>query len=254
MTTIITGANGFIGKSIKDHLLTKKKEEKIVEFNKYHYKKKLFNKIFSNNKIVKIIHCANIYKGKKKDIFKTNLDLPKKILNFSSKKKIIFYYFNTIHNKKKIEKNIDNYFYVKSKNIFLKHCKKYVNKKKNNLSFISIKIPTVFGFNSLNRDFCSYLITNLKKNHKVTIKKPNLIRKIIYIKKFLLKFDKIFKRKKFSKKYNNFFIKEQLILKTNELAYLLKNYIKSKSKLYPNFNIPKKIFKKKSIKFSAIIN
>ena len=175
---LVTGGAGYIGSKIVADLIKKKK-------------------------VSKIIHCANLYNGNKKKIFKINFIYAKKIFCASYNKKIKFYYFYTIYSKlKNVTKNNHNYNYLISKKKFIEYVKKNIKNKK--ITFINIITPTIFGLNSKNNDLSSRLIKALKKNKKFTINYPKKIKKFLSLGKFLLDFKKIYRKEKLLNKYYEF--------------------------------------------------
>lgn len=224
MTVMITGANGFLAKEIKKHILIGKS----INLTRDQYKNQNIEDLIIKKKISKIIHCANLYRGYKKEILKINFIYAKKLFCASYNKKIKFYYFDTIYPKlKNISKKKYNYNYLISKKKFINYVKQNIKHKK--ITFINIITPTVFGFNSQNNDLSSQLIKALKKNQKFIIHNPKKIKKFLSIEKFLLDFKKIYKKKKLLHKYYKFHLKPEINTSIIKFAFFLKEKLNSRS-------------------------
>lgn len=221
---MITGANGFLAKEIKKHIL----RGKSINLTRRQYKNQNIEDLIIKKKISKIIHCANLYRGNKKEISKINFIYAKKLFCASYNKKIKFYYFDTIYPAlKNITKKKNNYNYLISKKKFINYVKQNIKHKK--ITFINIITPTVFGFNSQNNDLSSQLIKALKKNKKFIIRNPKRIKKFLSIKKFLLDFKKIYRKNKLLNKYYEFTLKSEINTSIMKFALFLKEKLNSSS-------------------------
>ena len=111
---LITGYKGDIGKI----LIRKFKKEELILYknnksrNNLRNIEKILFRIFKNNKIETVFHCATLFKGKRRKIENCNYYFAKILLNLSIKNKVKYFFnFDTILNKK-----IN--FYTTTKNSF----------------------------------------------------------------------------------------------------------------------------------------
>ena len=168
------GANSNISQFISGNSkriikISSKQKKNLIKIN---YKKlTIFKKILSENKI-KFIYffLGKNFKGRseKKSLY-VNYILPVKILNYllnSSNAKIKVIFFGTfLEDEKKTSTNNSDY---KKNKIALR--KKLINlNKKSNFEFVWLKLPIIYGHNSMNPSFINFLKKNLKLNKTIKI-------------------------------------------------------------------------------------
>ena len=169
---LVIGSDGFIGKHIR--LYAKINNLQNIKFiNRKNFNQKSSKKLF---KIAKtIIHLAGINKSSQGNIYKYNVSITKKILDYCENNINLKKFF--FSSSKKIDENTT---YGKSKKICENIIKKKFNKTK--IKFYNLRIPNVFG------EFCkpnynsviATLSNNLFKKKKTIIKYDKNMR-IIYI-------------------------------------------------------------------------
>ena len=195
MNILVTGGSGFVGKNLLEVLpnssrviaISRKKRnshnKKNIKFLKSSLK--LNNSTFEKIKKFRpkvVVHMAwgsipdyskkNSIKNLKEQIF-----FFKKILSINSIKKILV---TGSCSEKKGKYQLTSRYFVnakKSLNTFLKkECKEI------NVKLIWLRLFFLFGRYQKRRSLISYLISNIKKNKKILIKKPNAIVDYINIK------------------------------------------------------------------------
>ena len=169
----ITGQGGFIGSHLYNFLCTKQAEVQIIDFNRSFFKNSIVLQAFVESCDV-IVHMAAINRHKNNNfIYKTNIDLVKKLTSAcdktNSKPKIIF--------ASSTQEN-ENNPYGKSKLDARRYLESWA--KKNKVSLTSLIIPNVFGpfgkpfYNSFIATF-SYQIINGKKPKVINDRLVDLI-------------------------------------------------------------------------------
>lgn len=228
MNIFLSGDKGYLGKSLKKRLAKDNYNIKTLD-NKINKKT---NINFDN--INCIIHSANKFNSKNKDaIFKVNFTIAKKIYKEATRKQSIdtklFINLNTIKIKENFKTNKN--YYIESKKKFSNYVKKTVQKK---ILFIDLLIPTVFGGTGNNKDFYSTAYVKFKKNDKLKLKNPNVLKKFIKLDNLVRQILKIIKKYKNSKKKGYIKIEIDCDFKKTILQFsnYLKVKLKSKSKIY----------------------
>lgn len=214
MKILITGAGGFIGKTLCQRLnnkftitgISKKFEKKKYRIIKHNLKKKINIKETFDY----IIHVAAEIPSKYNDqyIYHSNIKMTKNILKFADENGVFnLIYFSSMAvydtNKKKnisektrLLKNLKN-DYSKSKIESEKYIKNWVNKKKNNKALI-LRIPGIVGKDS-HSNFISEIVKKIRDDKKIIIfnynEKFNNIVHVNEIVKFIIKQLEIFKKK-----------------------------------------------------------
>jgi nucleoside-diphosphate-sugar epimerase len=228
MNIFLSGHKGYLGRSIKEKLIGEKYEIKTLE-NKINKKTNI-----NFNNINCIIHSANKFNSKNKDeIFKVNYMISKKIfleaIRIQSKDTRLFINLNTtrINENLKLNKN----YYIESKKKFSSYVKKNIKKR---ILFIDLLIPTVFGNIGNNKDFYSTALIKLKKDEKLKLKNPYILKKFIKLDNLIVQILKIIKKYKNSKKLGYVKIEVDYNFKKTilEFSNYLKIKLKSKSKIY----------------------
>jgi nucleoside-diphosphate-sugar epimerase len=228
MNIFLSGHKGYLGKSLKKRLVKENYNIKTLE-NKINKKT---NINFDN--INCIIHSANKFNTKNKDeIFKVNYTIAKKIYIEATRNQSmdtkLFINLNTIRIKENLKTNKN--YYIESKKKFSKYVKKTVKKK---ILFIDLLIPTVFGSIGNNKDFYSTAYIKLKKNDKLILKNPHVLKKFIKLDNLIRQILEIIKKYKNSKKIGYIKIEIDCDFKKTILQFsnYLKIKLKSKSKIY----------------------
>ena len=228
MNIFLSGHKGYLGKSIKKRLTD----------NNYNIKT-LANKInkktnINFDNINCIINSANKFNSKNKDeIFKVNYAIAKKIYIEATKIQSVgtklFINLNTIRIKENLKKNKN--YYIESKKKFSEYVKNKVKKK---ILFIDLLIPTVFGSIGNNKDFYSTTLIKLKKNDKLKLKNPHVLKKFIKLDNLTRQILQIIKKYKNSKRRGYIKIEVDYDFKKTILQFsnYLKIKLKSKSKIY----------------------
>jgi nucleoside-diphosphate-sugar epimerase len=201
MNILITGSTGYLGSNILKKLISEDKNNLIIlkrsfsntfrikdcldKVTSYNLDNNDLEKIFSENKIDIILHCATDY-GRKDanplNIIEANLILPLKLLELGRKYNIkTFINTDTI-----LDKRIN--FYSLSKNQFKDWLKNY----KNDLICINIALEHFYGPGDDKTKFVSFIIENLiKKTEKIGLTKGEQKRDFIYIEDVVNAFLKI---------------------------------------------------------------
>lgn len=225
MRVLITGGSGFIGSKILHYFLKKKFNVVcLVNKNKIGFENKNLEKLYIND-IIKnvysknidaIIHCGsktptNCNNNKK--IFDENLDLMKKLLNFSRVKNIknfIFLSSISVYGTKNVKIYRENNrfnkpdIYGKSKRECEKMLLKYEKQNyKKNFKSISIRLPGVVGLGS-HGNFISETTKKIISGQRIEVSnKSSYFNNIVFVDdlaKFVLK---IIKKKKLKHKFVN---------------------------------------------------
>lgn len=206
---LITGASGFLGSSIINHLSKKnfkffylvRKTSNLIRINKYKKNIKIFyndrnlEKLFKNQKIDLVIHCATNYGTNDKNIsniVQSNLELPLKLL-FLAKKYNVKCFINT---DTVLKKNIS--FYTLSKFQFNEWFKAYSN----HLYCCNVKIEHFFGPKDNLTKFVINLIINVLRKKKISLTHGKQKRDFIFIHDVVRAFEKIINYS-LKKKYGN---------------------------------------------------
>ena len=178
---LLTGATGFLGSHlfndlIKDYDVSiliretsdfKKLKTCEQELEIYLIENVNFELLFQNNYFEIIIHTATSYGRKqesKEEIYKINYDLPKTLLELSTKNKVKYFInTDTFFNK---EMGLANGLrhYVNSKKDFLDFSNKIVINK--NIVFINLTIFQMYGPGDGKEKFTSYIINEFLINSK----------------------------------------------------------------------------------------
>ena len=122
-------------------------------------------------------------------------------------------------------------YYIESKKKFSSYVKKNIKKR---ILFIDLLIPTVFGNIGNNKDFYSTALIKLKKDEKLKLKNPYILKKFIKLDNLIVQILKIIKKYKNSKKLGYVKIEVDYNFKKTilEFSNYLKIKLKSKSKIY----------------------
>ncbi len=211
MNILITGANGFIGKNLKQRL-NNFPNFKIVDLVKSTPKTK-FSKLINNADIIFHLAGAN-REGKKTNFKKKNYLLTKKICEIlkKKKKKTKFIFTSTIHSNKK------NIYGITKKQAE----KELIKLNNKHIQLCIYKLTNVFGkwskpfYNSVVATFCHQILN--KKKIKI-IKNQNI--NFLYIDDLVDDFIKIIKVKNFRKLFRNVFPQKTISIKllSNKINY-----------------------------------
>jgi nucleoside-diphosphate-sugar epimerase len=229
---LITGYNGYIGKSFVKFLKKKK-----IKFEKLDLKKKINYKNFTH-----LLHLKFDIK-EKKIYLKRNIEVMNRIIKICQKHKLFLIFPSTasfdFRRKKKINNNIKiiNY-YTQAKS----ECEKLIlsaNKSKY-INFTILRIFNVYGDNYENRYYISKIIRNFKKAkkfEKINIKFSENVRDYINISDLNTLLLKVIRKK------NNgiFEVGSGKSLTIKNLSIIINKIFKKKNKLI--FMSPKKSVK-----------
>ena len=203
---LLTGATGFLGSNILRSLVDKgyvlaalkrsnsdmtrlKEIKKYVRF--YDVENVDYGKMFVDNKIDTVIHCATNYGKTQKssiDIVEANLILPLRLLEFGEKNGLrCFINTDTILNKR-----INDY--TLSKNQFKQWFLQYSGK----LVCVNVELEHFYGPNDNPTKFVTYIVRNLLNDiSSFDLTKGDQKRYFIYINDVVTAFDKIVSRSKY---------------------------------------------------------
>lgn len=212
MNILITGSNGFIGKSFARYLKNHTNHN-IYEFNKNDH-------LINIEKIISIIdivfHFAGINRSEEKtDFKKVNIDLTRKICMIISRNPNITLFYAS-----SIQIHLNNH-YGNSKREAEKICLELQNKFKNRIQIL--RLPGVFGngckpnYNSVVATFCHNVANNIELN----IIEPNKEIELLFVEDLCKQLTNLIDRKS-----TNMYVKLQNINKISikKLANTIKNF------------------------------
>ena len=257
MRILITGSNGVIGKEISS-LLHRDKKYKLFLFTNKNIKKNKKNTYYQdltkpinyNLRIDAIIHCASKNPLSKsgngsRNMYSTNLKMTRNLIKFSNKnkvKKIIFLSAMDVYGmiKKKIllenQKPSNPNLYGKSKYI----SEKLFCGKKNKFKTICLRIPGIFSLDiSRGAPIIIKILKKIMNNENVYAYNLNEKFNNILDVREIVRFIKIFLRKKINSKVYNFSASSPI--KFIHVIELIKKIFKSESKIIKN-NLNKNSF------------
>jgi UDP-2-acetamido-2,6-beta-L-arabino-hexul-4-ose reductase len=227
MNITITGSDGFLGKNLK-YSLRNYKNIRLFYINRKTTNKE-FEKILIKSEI--IFHFAGVNRStNKNDFLEQNINFTKKICNIleKNKKRPKIIYTSTI------QVNASNLYGISKKKSELL-LKKFSQKNKSKL-FI-FRLPNIFGkwskqnYNSVVSTFCF----NVARGKKIIISKKNKIINLVYIDNVISKFLEIIKnKKKYNKKKIYYEISPVYKISLQNLANLIKDFKKNRSKYFIN--------------------
>ena len=188
----ITGSNGFIGKHIKNSLVTDYKlfipSKKKIDLNRINDTKKYLKK----NKPDIIIHLASSTKFKSKKIeeknnqIKNTLNITKNLINNINPECKLIIMFGSIEEYGNIKTPFKEKFKVKPFTYYgkykfeaLKYAKKILTKKK--INYLWLRPSLTYGKEDNRERFLGHIIYSLKKNKNFSIKPGNQYRDFLYI-------------------------------------------------------------------------
>lgn len=201
ITILLTGATGYLGSNILKALVNNNENKLIIlkrsfsntfrikglvdKIDFYNLDEIDIEKVFLENKIDLILHCATDYGRKDSNplqIIEANLTLPIKLLELGRKYNVkSFINTDTI-----LDKRIN--FYSLSKNQF----KDWLQNYKNNLVCINVSLEHFYGPGDDKTKFVSYIIDSLiKEVEKIDLTKGEQKRDFIYIEDVVSAFLKI---------------------------------------------------------------
>jgi CDP-paratose synthetase len=214
---LITGYKGDIGKILIKKF--KKKELILYKNNKSRNNlrniEKILIKIFKNNKIETVFHCATLFKGERREIENCNYYFAKILFNLSIKNNVKYFFnFDTILNKK-----IN--FYTTTKNSFFRYLR---NKKK--IIIFNLKISHCYSkFDKLTK-FIPEIISKIKKNRNIYLTNGNQKRYFINTFHLTAAIKKIYNNRGFYyKNFNQFYFISKNQLKLRDIIEIIKKKI-----------------------------
>lgn len=174
-TILLTGATGFLGSNLLKQILQNKAYKVIVlkrsfsntfRIDKFSNQVKIYDidlidveKVFLENSIDIILHCATDYGRKKQDILQTieaNLLLPVRLLEYAIKHKVkVFVNTDTV-----LDKRINSYSLSKQQ------FKDWLLQSKNLITCINVSLQHFYGPGDDQTKFASFIIHSFLKNTK----------------------------------------------------------------------------------------
>jgi len=214
---LVTGYKGDIGKI----LLRKFNKKKIVLYKNDRYRSNfnriecILTKIFKNNKVETVFHCATLFSGKLKEIKNCNYYFSKILLNLSIKNNVKYFFnFDTVLNKK-----IN--FYTQTKKSFFQ----YLKNKKGILIF-NLKIGHCYSKFDKATKFIPEIINMIKKNKNIYLTQGDQKRYFINTFHLAEAIKKIYDNRRFYRKsFNQFYFISKKQIKVRNIVEIIKKKI-----------------------------
>ena len=243
-TILLTGGTGFLGGNLLQELISEKFKVILLKRSTsntsklnnildkiilYDIDKIDIEKVFQNNRIDIIIHCATNYGRKEIDpisLLEANLILPLKLLQLGRKRDLSCF----INTDTKLDKRLN--YYSLSKN----HFKEWLKVYSNDMACVNILLEHFYGPYDDRTKFVAYIIHNLLNNtDKIDLTKGDQKRDFVYIDDVVNAFMKIIKHtNSLGKDFFNYEIGTAHTVKIRDIVILIKKLAKN-SHTYLNF-------------------